>query len=310
MKLKKKLLLSAEMMALLVVLTGCMQYDENKNPTGFIYDYLVVPTGNLIVMLAELLNGNYGLAIIAITIIVRLAIMPLNFSQIKKTMVQQEKMKYIKPELEDIQFRQKNAATPEEKAAISQEMMALYKENNISMTGGVGCLPILIQMPIFTAMYQAVNLTPEISQSTFLGINLGVSSPLLAILAGVAYVIQGYVSTIGMPQETKSQMKSMMLMNPIMILMFSWSSPAGLALYWLAGGIFAAAQTALQNHMIKPKIQKQVEEEMKDRPVKKNVKMAKPASSSAPEQAVKALSAKNQQTDGKKGRNAGKQPRS
>jgi YidC/Oxa1 family membrane protein insertase len=310
MKLKKKLLLSAEMMALLVVLTGCMQYDENKNPTGFIYDYLVVPTGNLIVMLAEMLNGNYGLAIIAITIIVRLAIMPLNFSQIKKTMVQQEKMKYIKPELEDIQFRQKNAQSPEEKAAVSQEMMALYKENNISMTGGVGCLPILIQMPIFTAMYQAVNLTPEISASTFLGINLGVSSPLLAILAGVAYVIQGYVSTIGMPQETKSQMKSMMLMNPIMILMFSWSSPAGLALYWLAGGIFAAAQTALQNHMIKPKIQKQVEEEMKDRPVKKNVKMAKPASSSAPTQAVKALSAKNQQTDGKKGRNAGKQSKS
>lgn len=307
MKLKKKLLLSAEMMALLIVLTGCMQYDENKNPTGFIYDYLVVPTGNLIVMLAEMLNGNYGLAIIAITIIVRLAIMPLNFSQIKKTMVQQEKMKYIKPELEDIQFRQKNAQSPEEKAAVSQEMMALYKENNISMTGGVGCLPILIQMPIFTAMYQAVNLTPEISASTFLGINLGVSSPLLAILAGVAYVIQGYVSTIGMPQETKSQMKSMMLMNPIMILMFSWSSPAGLALYWLAGGIFAAAQTALQNHMIKPKIQKQVEDEMKDRPVKKNVKMAKPASDSAPTQAVKALSAKNQQTDGKKGRNAGKQ---
>ncbi|HEX5351655.1 MAG TPA: membrane protein insertase YidC [Trichococcus sp.] len=310
MKLKKKLLLSAEMMALLVVLTGCMQYDENKNPTGFIYDYLVVPTGNLIVMLAEILNGNYGLAIIAITIIVRLAIMPLNFSQIKKTMVQQEKMKYIKPELEDIQFRQKNAQSPEEKAAVSQEMMALYKENNISMTGGVGCLPILIQMPIFTAMYQAVNLTPEISASTFLGINLGVSSPLLAILAGVAYVIQGYVSTIGMPQETKSQMKSMMLMNPIMILMFSWSSPAGLALYWLAGGIFAAAQTALQNHMIKPKIQKQVEEEMKDRPVKKNVKMAKPASSSAPAQAVKALSSNNQQTDGKKGRNAGKQSKS
>ncbi|SFE41528.1 membrane protein insertase YidC [Trichococcus pasteurii] len=310
MKLKKKLLLSAEMLSLLVVLTGCMQYDENKNPTGFIYDYLVVPTGKLIVMLAEMLNGNYGLAIIAITIIVRLAIMPMNFTQIKKTMVQQEKMKYIKPELEDIQFRQKNAQTPEEKAAVSQEMMALYKENNISMTGGVGCLPILIQMPIFTAMYQAVNLTPEISQSTFLGINLGVSSPLLAILAGVAYVIQGYVSTIGMPQETKSQMKSMLLMNPIMILMFSWSSPAGLALYWLAGGIFAAAQTALQNHMIKPKIQKQVEEEMKDRPIKKNVKMAKPVSPSAPTQTVKALSAKNQQTDGKKGRNAGKQSKS
>ncbi len=306
MKLKKKLLLSAEMMTLLLILSGCMQYDENKNPTGLIYDYLVVPTGKLIVMLAEFLSGNYGLAIIVITIVVRLAIMPMNVNQIKKSMVQQEKMKYIKPELEDIKFRQQNAQTPEEKAAVSQEMMALYKENNISMTGGVGCLPILIQMPIFTAMYQAVNLTPEIAQSTFLGINLGDKSPLLAILAGVAYLIQGYVSTIGMPEETKSQMKTMMLMNPIMILMFSWSSPAGLALYWLAGGIFAALQTLLQNHMIKPKIQQQVEEEMNNRPIKKNIKVAKPSASPANQaKPVTAISAtkENKQT----GRNAGKQ---
>ena len=306
MKLKKKLLLSAEMMTLLLILSGCMQYDENKNPTGLIYDYLVVPTGKLIVMLAEFLSGNYGLAIIVITIVVRLAIMPMNVNQIKKSMVQQEKMKYIKPELEDIKFRQQNAQTPEEKAAVSQEMMALYKENNISMTGGVGCLPILIQMPIFTAMYQAVHLTPQIAQSTFLGINLGDKSPLLAILAGVAYLAQGYVSTIGMPEETKSQMKTMMLMNPIMILMFSWSSPAGLALYWLAGGIFAAAQTLLQNRMIKPKVQQQVEEEMNNRPIKKNIKVAKPSASPANQaKPVNAISAtkENKQT----GRNAGKQ---
>lgn len=306
MKLKKKLLLSAEMMTLLLILSGCMQYDENKNPTGLIYDYLVVPTGKLIVMLAEFLSGNYGLAIIVITIVVRLAIMPMNVNQIKKSMVQQEKMKYIKPELEDIKFRQQNAQTSEEKAAVSQEMMALYKENNISMTGGVGCLPILIQMPIFTAMYQAVHLTPQIAQSTFLGINLGDKSPLLAILAGVAYLAQGYVSTIGMPEETKSQMKTMMLMNPIMILMFSWSSPAGLALYWLAGGIFAAVQTLLQNRMIKPKIQQQVEEEMNNRPIKKNIKVAKPSTSPANQaKPVTAISAtkENKQT----GRNAGKQ---
>lgn len=306
MKLKKKLLLSAEMMTLLLILSGCMQYDENKNPTGLIYNYLVIPTGKLIVMLAEFLNGDYGLAIIVITIVVRLAIMPMNVNQIKKSMVQQEKMKYIKPELEDIKFRQQNAQTSEEKAAVSQEMMALYKENNISMTGGVGCLPILIQMPIFTAMYQAVHLTPQIAQSTFLGINLGDKSPLLAILAGVAYLAQGYVSTIGMPEETKSQMKTMMLMNPIMILMFSWSSPAGLALYWLAGGIFAAVQTLLQNRMIKPKIQQQVEEEMNNRPIKKNIKVAKPSASPANQaKPVNAISAtkENKQT----GRNAGKQ---
>lgn len=310
MKLKKKLLLSAEMMALLLILSGCMQYDDNKNPTGMIYDYLVVPTGNLIVMLAEMLSNSYGLAIIVITIVVRLIIMPMNVNQIKKSMVQQEKMKYIKPELDDIKFRQKNAQTPEEKTAVSQEMMALYKENNISMTGGVGCLPILIQMPIFTAMYQAINLTPQIAESTFLGINLGDKSPLLAILAGIAYLAQGYVSTIGMPEETKSQMKTMMLMNPIMILMFSWSSPAGLALYWLAGGIFAAIQTLLQNHMIKPKIKKQVEDEMNNRPMKKNIKVAKPSTSDVSQsKTVQAITTSKENQTKHTGRNAGKQRR-
>lgn len=304
MRLKKKLLFSAEMLALVTFLAGCMQYDENRNPTGFIYEYMVVPTGNLIVWLAELFSGNYGLAIIIITIVVRVIIMPLNFSQIKKSMVQQEKMRYIKPELEDIQLRQKEATTQEEKAEISQEMMTLYKENNISMTGGVGCLPILIQMPIFTAMYQAVNLTPEIAGSSFLGINLGNASPLLAILAGLVYLAQGYVSMMGMPAETRGQMKSMMLMNPIMILFFSWSSPAGLALYWLAGGIFAVLQTVIQNSLIKPKIKAEVEEEFKNRPVKKPIKKAKPVA-----KPTKTLSASQQYSQKGKGRNAGKQQR-
>ena len=307
MKLNKKtLLFSAEMLAVLTFLSGCMQYDDNRNPTGFIYEYMVVPTGQLIVWLAELFSGNYGLAIILITIIVRVIIMPLNFSQIKKSMVQQEKMRYIKPELEDIQRRQKEAATPEEKNAVSQEMMALYKENNISMTGGVGCLPILIQMPIFTAMYQAVNLTPQISESTFFGINLGSPSILLAILAGVAYFGQGYVSMLGMPEETRGQMKSMMLMNPLMILFFSWSSPAGLALYWLAGGIFAVAQTLVQNSLIKPRVKVEVEEEMKRNPIKKPIKQAKVVSP-ADKKPVKTLTAAQQLSKKSSGRNAGKQ---
>lgn len=307
MRIKKKLMLSAQLTAILLFLSGCgMRYDEGGNPTGFIYDYLVVPTGRMIVWLAELFGGNYGLAIIAITIIVRVVIMPLNFSQIKKSMVQQEKMRYIKPELEDIQRRQQEASTPEEKAGVSQEMMELYRENNISMTGGVGCLPILIQMPIFTAMYQAVNLTPEIANSTFLGINLGERSILLAVLAGVAYMAQGYVSMLGMPEETKRQMKSMMLLNPVMILMFSWSSPAGLALYWLAGGIFAVGQTLIQNRLIKPRVQAEVAEELKNRPMKK-AKKAKPATPSA--KPVKTLTASQQNAGNTKGRNAGKQQR-
>lgn len=303
----KKLMFSAQMIALVTFLTGCMQYDENRNPTGFIYEYMVVPTGNLIVWLAELFGGNYGLAIIIITIVVRIIIMPLNISQIKKSMVQQEKMSYIKPELEDIQLRQREATSQEEKAEISQEMMALYKENNISMTGGIGCLPILIQLPVFTAMYQAVNLTPEIASSTFLGIHLGNPSPILAILAGVSYLGQGYISMMGMPAETRGQMKSMMLMNPIMILFFSWSSPAGLALYWLAGGIFAIIQTFLQNKLIKPRVKAEVQEEMKRNPIKRPKKKARPVTPGA--KPTKTLSASQQYANKGKGRNAGKQQR-
>lgn len=309
MKLKKKLMFSAEMLAVLTFLSGCMKFDANRNPTGFIYENLVVPTSKVIVWMAELFGGNYGLAIIVITIIVRVIIMPLNFSQIKKSMIQQEKMSYIKPDLDDIQRRQKEATTPEEKQNVSQEMMALYKENNISMTGGVGCLPILVQMPIFTAMYQAVNLTPEIAASTFLGINLGNSSALLAILAGLAYVVQGYVSMLGMPEESKKQMRTMMMMNPLMILFFSWSSPAGLALYWLAGGIFAAAQTFIQNKLIKPKVQREVEEEIKNNPIKRPVKQAKPVPAKPKEKPVKTLSASQQYANRASGRNAGKQRR-
>ena len=309
MRISKKILFSAQMLALVTLLTGCMQFDENKNPTGFIYEYLVVPTGNAIVWLAELLGGNYGFAIIAITIIVRILIMPLNFSQMKKSMVQQERMKYIKPELADIQRRQKEATTQEEKAEASQDMMALYKENNISMTGGVGCLPILIQMPVFTAMYQAVNLTPQIAESTFLGINLGNPSPLLAVLAGISYFLQSRISMIGMPEEQQAQMKSMMFMSPLMILFFSWSSPAGLALYWLAGGIFAVGQTYLQNKLVKPRIMAEVAAEMEKNPIKRPIKTAKPVAKQATKPATKTLSASQQYKNKNTGRNAGKQKR-
>ena len=307
MKISKKLLFSAQMLAIVTFLTGCMQYDSDRNPTGFIYEYLVVPTGKAIVWLAESLGGNYGLAIIVITIIVRIIILPLNFSQMRKSMIQQEKMKYIKPDLDDIQRRQKEATNQEEKAEISQEMMALYKDHNISMTGGIGCLPLLIQMPIFTSMYQAVNLTPEISQSTFLGINLGEPSALLAILAGISYYIQSKISMLDMPEAQRQQMKTMTLMSPLMILFFSWSSPAGLALYWFAGGLFAIGQTYLQNKLIKPRVKSQVSEEMAKNPIKRPIKKVKPA----PKTEVKTLSSSQQYANKnkKRNRNAGKQQR-
>ena len=68
----------------------------------------------------------------------------------------QEKMSKVQPLIKELTEKQKAAKTPEEQAAVSQQMMALYRDNNISLTGGIGCLPLLIQLPIFAALYAAI----------------------------------------------------------------------------------------------------------------------------------------------------------
>ncbi|TFI70912.1 membrane protein insertase YidC [Carnobacterium divergens] len=301
----KKLLLTSSVLSLVLFLSGCMKTDKNGNGTGLIYDYLVVPTGNSIIWLADLFNGSYGMAIIFITLIVRIIILPLNLNQAKKSMIQQEKMAVIKPEMDVIQKKQKEAATQEEKAAAQQELMALYKANNMSMTGGIGCLPILIQMPIFTAMYQAIRLSPQIAESNFLGLNLGDKNVYLAIAAGLVYVVQAYLSMIGMPEAQKKQMRMMMFMSPVMILIFTLQSPAGLGLYWLVGGVFACFQTLITNLYHKPKIKAAIAEEMKNRPIQPAVvQKAKPIKA----EEISTASKKNTPNP-KKGRNSGKQNR-
>jgi len=308
MKKNNKLLLTGSLLGVMLFLSGCMSTDKQGNPKGFIYEFLVVPTQQLIIWLADTFNGNYGFAIIIITLIVRIIILPLNLSQSKKSLTQQERMAFIKPEMDVIQAKQKAAVTPEEKAVAQQDLMALYKDNNMSMLGGIGCLPLLIQMPIFTAMFQAIRLSPEIANSTFLGISLGVRNIPLAIAAGLIYLVQAYVSMIGVAPEQKKQMKTMMYMNPIMILMFTISSPAGLGLYWLVGGFFGVFQTLITNFYFKPRIKAQITEEMKDRPKKEQViKTVEPLN----EQLTLTANSTPRETASKNrnGRNVGKQQR-
>lgn len=303
MKNFKKLLLSGTLLSVMVFLSGCMGHDSDGNPSGTIYELLVLPTQRVIIQLADLFGGSYGLSIIAITLAVRLVILPLNLSQSKKSIIQQEKMALIKPEMDEVQKKQKAAVTAEEKAAAQQELMSLYKDNNMSMLGGIGCLPLLIQMPIFTAMFQAISLSKEIGSSTFLGFSLGDQNIALAIAAGAVYFVQSYVSMIGLPDEQKKQMRTMMYVSPIMILMVSFTSPAGLGLYWFVGGIFAVFQTLITNFIFKPKIRAQLEAEARKRPAKpkRTIKQAEPV-----EQQTKVLNqpSKNENTHR---RNAGKQ---
>lgn len=318
----KKWLLSGGMLSLVLFLSGCMRVDQAGNPTGgfsqFMYDYLVLPTQQFIEILADIF-GSYGLAIIVITIIVRILILPLSIKQQRSTMEQQVKMQAIKPATDEIQAEMKETEDPQEKAELQQELMEVYRENNVSMLGGLsGCLPLLIQMPVFTAMFQAIRMSESIASATWLGIQLGERSIILAIVTGVLYYVQSKVMLMGMPEEQQKQSKTMMLMNPVMILMFSITGPAGLTLYWFAGGFVAIAQSLVTNLYYKPKLEKELKEKHGDVEVVERKKGKRKTTTTHVEQTRKDVTPapsardrrKNQSPfENKGGRNAGKQNR-
>ncbi len=301
MKNKKLLTIAAIMASAMLFLSGCVQHTASGKPYGFVYDNLAVPTQHVLVWLSQILGNSLGWAIIVITFIVRLVLMPIMIKQSKNATVQQEKIAHIKPLMEDITKRQKEATSDAERMAINQEMMQLYRDNNISMTGGIGCLPLLIQMPIFAALYAAIQYSPELSRSYFYGINLGQRSFTLVALSFVVYALQGWLSTLGVPEAQRAQMRQMMIISPLMITFMTYISPAGLGLYFFVGGIFACIQTFIINYML-PRIRKEVLAELKKNPVKQPKKVVTEAKETTIESSPTSATSK-------KKRNAGKQNR-
>lgn len=257
----KNWLLGSGLVSILLFLSGCVRMDSNGNPdtSGIVYRVLVHPMGQAITYLVENFNWSYGWAVIAMTVIVRIIILPLGISQSKKTMIQSEKMQALKPQVEAAQQKLKAATTREEQMAAQAEMQQVYRENGLSMTGGIGCLPLLIQMPIFSALYFTARYTEGIRESSFYGIDLGSPSMVLVAIAGVAYLLQGYISTIGIPEEQKKTMRTMLIVSPAMIVFMSISAPAGVTLYWVVGGVFSCLQTFITNVIMKPRLKAQVQ---------------------------------------------------
>ncbi|MCX4061745.1 membrane protein insertase YidC [Enterococcus faecium] len=308
----KNWLLGSGLVSILLFLSGCVRMDSNGNPdtSGIVYRVLVHPMGQAITYLVENFNWSYGWAVIAMTVIVRIIILPLGISQSKKTMIQSEKMQALKPQVEAAQQKLKAATTREEQMAAQAEMQQVYRANGLSMTGGIGCLPLLIQMPIFSALYFTARYTEGIRESSFYGIDLGSPSMVLVAIAGVAYLLQGYISTIGIPEEQKKTMRTMLIVSPAMIVFMSISAPAGVTLYWVVGGVFSCLQTFITNVMMKPRLKAQVAEELKQNPPKQVVTPRKDVTESAKpadnKQATKQIKQPKNSTNNK-GRNAGKQ---
>lgn len=312
MKKIKNWLLGSGMLMLLLFLSGCVKMKSDGTPdTGsFMYKILVAPLNSLLGILADMIGGidRYGWAIILVTLIVRFIILPLGIHQSRQSLVQAEKMKYIKPQLDAVQAKLKAATTQQEQMAAQQEMNAVYKENGVSMFGGMGCLPLLIQMPIFSALYTTARYSPLLHDATFLGIDLGQPNMIFVVLSGILYAVQSIISMIGIPEEQKKQMRMMSFASPLMIVMFSIGAPAGVTLYWVVGGFIACLQTYITNVIMRPRIKAKIEEEMKQNPPK--VVVTAPKQAATPKNVTPTATPANRNSNAKgssAGRNAGKQ---
>ena len=290
---------------MLLVLTGCVQVDKaTGQPTGFIWNTIGAPMAEAIKYFATDKGLGFGVAIIIVTIIVRLIILPLGIYQSWKATLHSEKMNALKHVLEPHQTRLKEATTQEEKLEAQQALLAAQKEHGISMFGGVGCFPLLIQMPFFSAIYFAAQHTEGVSEASFLGIALGSPSWILIACAGVLYYVQSLLSLHGVEDETqREQLKKMIYMSPMMIVMFSIFSPASVTLYWVVGGFMMILQQFIVNYIIRPKLRKKVREEYAKNPPQASKTSATRKDVTPESAAVISTSAKKKN----KKRNSGKQ---
>nr|MBQ0091186.1 membrane protein insertase YidC [Candidatus Enterousia merdequi] len=183
------------------------------------------------------LVGNYGVAIILMTLILRILIWPLTRKSFASTMAMQK----MQPELQRVQKLYAN-----DKARLQMEMMKVYQTHKTSPMSG--CLPMLIQIPIFFALYKALLISVPMRSARFLWISdLAAMDPyfILPILMGATMWLQQYLQSVkpqsGVNDAMASTQRAMKWMPVLFTVMFAWM-PSGLVLYWTISNLFGILQ--------------------------------------------------------------------
>lgn len=259
--MKKKALLPL-LLGVLVFLAGC-DYSKSSNRDGFFYNTFVEPMSKVLHWLGHsVFNDDYGIAIIVLVLVIRIILLPFMLSNYKNSHLMREKMKVAKPEVDGVQEKVKRARTQEEKMAANQEMMEVYKKYDINpMKSALGCLPVLIQMPVVMGLYFVLRyrIGGGIAEHPhFLWFNLIHPDIWITIIAGVLYFIQAWVSSKQMPQEQRQMTYMMMIVSPIMIIWISLSSASALGLYWSVSAAFLVVQTYFANMYYEKVAQREV----------------------------------------------------
>ncbi len=174
----------------MIFLAGC-DYSTPEKQDGFFFNTFVQPMKHLLQWLGnDVFHNNFGLAIIVLVLFIRLILLPFMLSNYKNSHMMREKMKVAKPEVDGIQEKVKRARTQEEKMAANQELMEVYKKYDMNpMKSMLGCLPILIQMPIIMGLYFVLKdkLVNGLSEHPhFLWFNLTKPDIWITVIAGCA----------------------------------------------------------------------------------------------------------------------------
>ncbi|SDO62726.1 membrane protein insertase YidC [Pseudomonas jinjuensis] len=177
------------------------------------------------------LLGNWGWSIILLTVIIKLAFFPLSAASYKSM----ARMRAVSPKMQQIKEQH-----GDDRQKMSQAMMELYKKEKINPLGG--CLPILVQMPVFLSLYWVLLESVELRQAPWLGwiIDLSVKDPffILPIIMGGTMLIQQMLN----PTPPDPMQAKVMKLMPIMFTFFFLWFPAGLVLYWVVNNVLSIAQ--------------------------------------------------------------------
>jgi YidC/Oxa1 family membrane protein insertase len=188
---------------------------------------------------------NYGVVIVVLAIFVRLLFHPLN----QRALQSQRKMQALKPEMDEINKKYKD--NPEQR---SKKQMELYKKHGINPVGG--CLPILVQLPVFYGLYNVLMNTIALRKEPFIlwmrdlaapdkvGAIMGIPIHILPILMALTMFVQQKLT------PTDPRQAPMMIMMPLMMVFFFYGMPSGLVLYWTMSNVLALVQQVMMKQPV------------------------------------------------------------
>ncbi|HWI41564.1 MAG TPA: membrane protein insertase YidC [Verrucomicrobiae bacterium] len=183
---------------------------------------------------------NYGIAIIIITVVLKVLFYPLTYKSYKSM----KEMQKVQPMMAKIREKYKN-----DRDAMNREVMKLYQEHKVNPLGG--CLPMIVQIPVFFALYKALMFSIELRHAPFMLwiTDLAGKDPyyVTPIIMGVTMVIQQRMT----PSQMDPVQAKMMMALPVVFTFMFLNFPSGLVLYWLVNNILTIAQQAYINGKLK-----------------------------------------------------------